>query len=221
VDLIQVSRVQNVIADKVSHDALAEQGIEPPRRKPAPGWTTRLAQMSGELGISAGTLGAILNALGLRRERKPGERALVEGYAQIRFNGSRVSVDWHTNKVIELVRSSTEYGAVRLSKQVERIARKTQREPLTSGMYTASALLDRGWTRLQLKAHPPDVVIPPDKNNALAEPIRQRFWKQSRINLIEAQRKWKLHHAALNAITLAEHGRGHAAAPTKRLGKPI
>ena len=96
-------RDQNVTADKDGHDALSENGIEPTRRRPGSGWTPRLEDMSEELGISGVALAAILVQLGLRKNKEPTERARVEGYAQRRYNGYSISIDWHVGKVIDLV----------------------------------------------------------------------------------------------------------------------
>jgi ribonuclease HI len=106
VTLMWVPREQNTDADKASHDALTEHGIRLTRRMPDPGWTTRLGEMAEQLGISAVALGGILDRLELRNNKEPSERAIVEGYAQNRYNGHGVSIDWHMGKVIELVRGS-------------------------------------------------------------------------------------------------------------------
>jgi ribonuclease HI len=113
--LMRVPRDQNVAADKASHDALTEHGVESPRRVPDPGWTPRLGDIAEELYLSAVKLGRLLEELGVRKDREPTEDALADGYAQRRFNGFGMSIDWHAQKVLDLVRLSTHYSAIRIT----------------------------------------------------------------------------------------------------------
>ena len=99
-----VSRERNSDADAASKRALTENGIEPVRRDPDPGWTTRLGDIAEELGISAVALGKLMMAAGLRDGREPTEDAVSRGIAQRRYNGYGVCIDWNEQNVIEVLR---------------------------------------------------------------------------------------------------------------------
>jgi|HubBroStandDraft_6_1064221.scaffolds.fasta_scaffold191782_1 hypothetical protein len=66
-----------------------------------------------------------------------------------------------------------------------------------------------------MKALRPDLVLPlnPDRAHSLSH----RFWKRSRIELIEAQPDWQERRRKLDAKIMAEHGRDQAAARDERL----
>jgi len=60
--------------------------------------------MAEQLRMSGVVLGGILDPLELRNNKELSESALAEGYALNRYSGYGGSIDWHMNKVIELVR---------------------------------------------------------------------------------------------------------------------
>jgi hypothetical protein len=82
-------------------------------------------------------------------------------------------------------------------------------------MYDREDLRDRGWTRAQINALPPDLVIQPTKTNHLIE--SRRLWDRQRVEQIDQQSEWKERRAELDAAILAEFGRDQAAARAKRL----
>jgi hypothetical protein len=89
---------------------------------------------------------------------------------------------------------------------------KANSAPQTSEMYSVEELRDRGWTRSQMKALSPDLVVPPDGFN-----MARRFWRRSRIELMEAQPDWQERRRKLDAEILAKYGRDQAAARAQRL----
>jgi len=100
VDLRWVDRTKNIRADEASTTALAEHGVEFAQHHPAPGYTPVFREMAEVLGISSIRFGRALDALGLRDGGKmPATRALDDGYAQKRFDGFGIVVDWNKEKV--------------------------------------------------------------------------------------------------------------------------
>jgi hypothetical protein len=87
--------------------------------------------------------------------------------------------------------------------------------PQTSEMYLFDELRDCGWPRWQMKTLRPDLVLPDDPDRAHSR--TQRFWKRTRIELIEPQPDWPQRRRKLDAKILAEHGRDQAAARAERL----
>jgi hypothetical protein len=59
--------------------------------------------MAEPIGISSIEFGRALTALGLRCDGMPTAKALEEGYAQRRFNGSGLALDWHFTKTGDAV----------------------------------------------------------------------------------------------------------------------
>jgi len=106
VNLHWVPRERNSDADAASKLALIEHGIEPVRRNPDPGWTTRLGDIAEELGISAVALGKLMAQAGLRYGRDVTQDAVNRGIAQRRYNGYGVCIDWHEKNVIKLLRET-------------------------------------------------------------------------------------------------------------------
>lgn len=99
-----VRRERNADADAGSKLALKEHGIQPARRDPDSGWTTRLGDIAEHLGISAVVLGKLMAATGLRDKQQPTPVAVNLGIAQQRFNGYGISIDWHEQGVIDTIR---------------------------------------------------------------------------------------------------------------------
>jgi len=84
-----------------------------------------------------------------------------------------------------------------------------------AAMYDREDLRNRGWTRAQINALPPDLVIQPSENNHLIE--SRRLWDRQRVEQIDQQPQWKERRAKLDAAILAEFGLDQAGARAKRL----
>jgi ribonuclease HI len=99
VSLRWVDRSENTRADAASLAALVENGVEIAQPRPAPGHTPRFREMAEALEISSIHFGKVLDALGLRgADKMPTAKALKDGYAQKRFDGFRIAVDWQEEK---------------------------------------------------------------------------------------------------------------------------
>jgi hypothetical protein len=82
-------------------------------------------------------------------------------------------------------------------------------------MYDREDLRNRGWTRAQINALPPDLVIQPSETNHLIE--SRRLWDRQRVEQIDQQPEWKERRAELDTAILAEFGLDQAEARAKRL----
>jgi ribonuclease HI len=99
VSLRWVDRSENTRADAASLAALVENGVEIAQHDPAPGYASRFREMAESLQISSIQFGKVLDALGLRdADKMPAVKALKDGYAQKRFDGFRIAVDWQEEK---------------------------------------------------------------------------------------------------------------------------
>jgi hypothetical protein len=81
--------------------------------------------------------------------------------------------------------------------------------------YDREDLRNRGWTRAQINALPPDLVIQPTNN--LIE--SRRLWDRQRVEQIDQQPEWRERRAKLDAAILAEFGLDQAAVRAKRRGR--
>jgi hypothetical protein len=94
-----VDRSKNTRADEASSAALVENGVGIAQYHPAPGYTPRFRDMADALGISSIGFGKAVDALGLRDvDKMPTVKALDDGYAQKRFDGFGIAVDWQEEK---------------------------------------------------------------------------------------------------------------------------
>jgi len=100
VSLRWVDRSENTRADAASTAALIEHAVQLAQYHPTPGYTSRFREMAEALGLSSIRFGKVLDALGLRDDAKmPTAMALGERYAQKRFDGFGIVVDWEKEKV--------------------------------------------------------------------------------------------------------------------------
>jgi ribonuclease HI len=99
VSLNWVDRSENTRADAASSAALVENGVGIAQYHPSPGYKPRFREMADALEISSIRFGKVVDALGLRdSEKMPTAKALSDGYAQKRFDGFGVVVDWQEEK---------------------------------------------------------------------------------------------------------------------------
>ncbi len=106
VSLRWVNRSENSRADAASSSALVENGVEIAQHHPAPGYTSRFREMAEALRISSIQFGKIIDALGFRgADKMPTSKALDDGYAQKRFDGFGIAVDWQEEKTRAAVTS--------------------------------------------------------------------------------------------------------------------
>jgi ribonuclease HI len=114
ISLEWVEREGNALADEASKEALAEQGVGAAERKPNLGFTSRLADIGEPRDVSAVMVGKTLTESGLRGpDRKPAERAYAEGFAQERFDGYSMVVDWNEAKVGEIIDAQISLGRLK------------------------------------------------------------------------------------------------------------
>jgi hypothetical protein len=90
-----------------------------------------------------------------------------------------------------------------------------QKRASLAAMYDREDLRNRGWTRAQVNALPPDLVIQTSETNHLIEP--RRLWDRQRVEQIDQQPEWKERRAKLDATIMAEFKLDQAAARARRL----
>jgi hypothetical protein len=90
-----------------------------------------------------------------------------------------------------------------------------EKQQALAAMYDREDLRNRGWTRAQINALPPDLVMQPSETNYPFE--SRRLWDRQKVEQIDQQPEWKERRAKLDAAILAEFGLDQAAARAKRL----
>jgi hypothetical protein len=77
---------------------------------PAPAWTMRLRERGQPLGITARTVGKILDLMGFRSHRQPTDQALAAGCGVRRWDDDRFHVDWHRDRLVEAIKLAARSG---------------------------------------------------------------------------------------------------------------
>ncbi len=75
---------------------------------PNPGWTTRLGDIGEVLGVSAVAVGTILELVGYRLDKGVTDSAVAAGCGVRRWDGYALHYDWHLDRVVSTIRSTTQ-----------------------------------------------------------------------------------------------------------------
>jgi hypothetical protein len=100
--VLAVSQTQEARAAKKEWDEMLRG------HKPNSGWTTRLGDIGEVLGISAVSVGKILELLGYRSERRVTDSAVAAGCGVRRWDGYALHYDWELDRVVSAIRSAAQ-----------------------------------------------------------------------------------------------------------------
>lgn len=108
-----IARADNDAADRENIQVLLDNGVTPTRRHPSEGFVATLTELGDTLSISARSAGKLLTEVGLRVGVSPTEQALSDGYADKRFDGYGVRIDWHLERCASVIHEASSYPAER------------------------------------------------------------------------------------------------------------
>jgi hypothetical protein len=101
-------RVLTVAQSKEGRDAKRRWDETLRANTPDPGWTTRLGDMGGVLGITAVAVGRTLELLGYRSNKHVTDSAVAAGCGMRRWDGNLIHSDWNLDRVVAAIRSAAQ-----------------------------------------------------------------------------------------------------------------